>query len=145
VLKVTADTNIFISGLNFRDGKPFQLLELARAGKINLTVSNAILDEIADVLARKFDFTPEDIVEARKWITGMARTVKPAVQLDVIKEDPPDNRILECAVAAGSDYIVTGDKDLLRLGRYDSIRVLSVSDFLEKEMGKGISLPETAK
>jgi putative PIN family toxin of toxin-antitoxin system len=72
VLKVTADTNIFISGLNFRDGKPFQLLELARAGKINLTVSNAILDEIADVLARKFDFTPEDIVEARKWITGMA-------------------------------------------------------------------------
>jgi uncharacterized protein len=71
--------------------------------------------------------------------------VKPAVQLDVIKEDPPDNRILECAVAAGSDYMVTGDKDLLRLGRYDSIRVLSVSDFLEKEMGKGISLPETAK
>jgi putative PIN family toxin of toxin-antitoxin system len=134
VHRVTADTNIFISGLNFRGGKPFQLLELARAGKINLTVSKAILDEVADVLARKFDFTPADIVEARQWITGMARTVKPAVQLDVIKEDPPDNRILECAVAAGSDYIVTGDKDLLRLGRYDSIRVLSVSDFLEKEM-----------
>ena len=44
---------------------------------------------------RQFDFTPEDIVQARKWITGMARIVKPAVQLDVIKEDPPDNRILE--------------------------------------------------
>ena len=60
----------------------------------------------------------------------MARTVTPAVQLDIIKEDPPDNRILECAVAAGSDYLVTGDKDLLRLGRYDSIRILTVSEFL---------------
>jgi predicted nucleic acid-binding protein len=61
VLKVTADTNIFISGLNFAGGKPFQLLELARAGKISLTVSAAILAEVADVLARKFDFTPEDV------------------------------------------------------------------------------------
>ena len=99
------------------------MLELARERKINLTVSDAILDEIADVLARKFDFTPEDIAEARGWITGMARTVTPRVELDVIREDPSDNRILECAVAAGSDYIVSGDKDLLRLGGYDSIRI----------------------
>jgi putative PIN family toxin of toxin-antitoxin system len=131
VLRVTADTNVFISGLNFRGGKPFQVLELARERKINLTVSEAILYEIADVLARKFDFKPEDIAEARGWITGMARTVTPRVELDVIKEDPSDNRILECAVAAGSDYIVSGDKDLLRLGRYDSIRILSVADFLD--------------
>lgn len=63
-------------------------------------------------------------------ITGMARTVKPAVQLDIIKEDPPDNRILECGAAAGSEFIVSGDKDLLRLGCYDSMRILNVSDFL---------------
>ena len=136
MLRVTVDTNILISGINFR-GKPFDLLELARAGKINLTVSKAILDEMADVLARKFDFTPEEIAEARKRITGMARTVRPAVQLDVIKEDPPDNRILECAVGAGADYIVTGDKDLLRLRRYDAIRILTVSDFLEVALSEG--------
>jgi len=53
------------------------------------------------------------------------------VELDVIKEDPPDNRILECASTVGSDYIVTGDKDLLRLGSYASIRILSVSQFLD--------------
>jgi uncharacterized protein len=135
-VRVTADTNILISGLNFR-GKPFDLLELARAGKINLTVSEAILDEMTDVLGRKFDFTPEEITEARKRITGIARTVKPGVQLDVIKEDPPDNRILECAVGAGADYIVTGDKDLLRLGQYDAIRILTVSDFLELALSDG--------
>jgi predicted nucleic acid-binding protein len=58
------------------------------------------------------------------------------VTLDIIKEDPPDNRILECAVAAGADFIVTGDKDLLRLGRYDSIRILSPSDLLDIAQGQ---------
>jgi len=131
VLRVTADTNILISALIFPGGKPFQLLELAREGKINLTVSEAILDEMAGVLARKFNWQPEEIAAGRKWITEMARTVKPAVRLDIIKEDPPDNRILECAPAAGSDYIVSGDKDLLRLGPYDSIRIVRVAEFLE--------------
>ena len=59
------------------------------------------------------------------------------VQLDVVKEDPSDNRVLECAVSAGSDYIVTGDKDLLRLGRYDAIQIVSVSEFLNVGQGQG--------
>jgi hypothetical protein len=63
-----------------------QLLELAREGKINLTVSEAILDETGGVLASKFNWVPGDVAEARRWITGMARTVKPAAHLDVIKE-----------------------------------------------------------
>jgi putative PIN family toxin of toxin-antitoxin system len=137
VVRVTADTNILISGLNFRGGKPFQLLELARTGKINLTVSDAILDEMSEVLARKFGFSAEDVAEARMRIGAMARTVRPAVRLEVIKEDPDDDRILECAVAGGADYIVTGDKDLLRLRRYDSIRILSVADFLDATRALG--------
>jgi putative PIN family toxin of toxin-antitoxin system len=131
VLRVTSDTNILISGLNFRGAKPFQFLDLARAGKIDLSVSGAILDEMEAVLVRKFGFTTEDIVDARTRIGAMARTATPKVTLDVIKEDPTDNRILECAVSAGSDFIVTGDKDLLRLRTYDSIRILTVSDFLD--------------
>jgi len=71
VLRVTADTSVFISALVFPGGKPFQLLQLARSGKINLTVSEAILDEIGGVLARKFNWPPEDIAQARKWITGL--------------------------------------------------------------------------
>lgn len=130
MLRVTADTNILISALNFREGKPFQLLELARQGKISLTVSEPILTEMADVLRRKFGWPEERIARGREWITDMARIVTPAVRLEVIKEDPADNKILECAMTAGSDFIVSGDKDLLRLGRYDSIRVLNAADFL---------------
>jgi uncharacterized protein len=72
---------------------------------INLTVSEHIVNEMPDVLARKFDATPGEIEEARLIVRDAARVVTPAVQLDVIKEDPPDNRILECAVTAGSDYL----------------------------------------
>ncbi len=86
---------------------------------------------MADVLGRKFGASAEEIAIAQSIIGDAARTVQPAVELYVVKEDPADNRIMECAVSAGADYIVTGDKDLLRLGRYDSIRILNVADFLE--------------
>jgi putative PIN family toxin of toxin-antitoxin system len=131
VLRVTADTNILVSGLIFLGGKPFQFLDLARAGKIDLVVSDAILAEMEDVLPRRFHFSPEDVVEARRRVAAMSRAVDTAVTVDVIKEDPPDNRILECAVGAGSEYLVTGDKDLLRLKSYSGIRIMTVSDFLD--------------
>jgi uncharacterized protein len=127
VLRVTADTNILICGLVYRRGKPYDLLRMAIDGTISLTISQHILDELADVLMRKFDSTPEEIAEANGIVGDAARIVKPSVQIDVIKEDPPDNRILEWAVSAVADYIVTGDKDLLRLGAYDSIKILTVS------------------
>jgi uncharacterized protein len=130
VLKATADTNILVSALVFGRGKPDQFLRMALTGKISLTVSQPILDEMADVLARKFDASPGTIEAAIATVRDAARTVIPAVKLEVVKEDPADDKIIECAVTAGSDYIVSGDKDLLRLGRYDSIRILTVSDFL---------------
>ncbi|HUI44252.1 MAG TPA: putative toxin-antitoxin system toxin component, PIN family [Terriglobia bacterium] len=136
MLRVTADTNILVSGFNFLAGKPSQFLQLARSGAISLVVSQPIIEETTDVLARKFNWTAEDIEEARRWLKDIARTVTPAVRLDVIKEDPPDNRILECAVSAGSDYIVTGDNDLLRLGQYAGIRIMNVADFLEIARGQ---------
>ena len=61
----------------------------------------------------------------------LARLVAPLQAVDVIKEDPADNRILECAAAAGSAYIVTGDKDLHRLGRYETVRVVKVGELLK--------------
>lgn len=133
MIRVTADTNILISGIIFPRGKPFQLLELARSGRISLTVSDAILDEMADVLARKFNFPAEAVDEARRRIEALARTVTPSVRLEVVKEDPPDDRVLECAVSSGAEYIVTGDKDLLRLGQYDAISIITVAHFLQVE------------
>lgn len=135
MLRITPDTNILVSGLIFRRGKPHQLLRMALDGGISMTVSQAIIDETLDVLARKFGATPDDLSEAQAIILEAARTVTPTVQLDVIKEDPPDNRILECAVTAGANYIVTGDKDLLRLGYYDAIQIVTVSTLVDSYSG----------
>ena len=56
--------------------------------------------------------------------------VHPTQTIDAVPEDPDDNRVLECAVAAGSLYIVTGDTALLRLGKYEGIQILRVADFV---------------
>jgi predicted nucleic acid-binding protein len=57
--------------------------------------------------------------------------VKTAQTVDVVKADPSDNRILECAAAAKSDYIITGDDHLLRLGGFEGIPIIKVADFLK--------------
>jgi putative PIN family toxin of toxin-antitoxin system len=94
VLKATADTNLLVSALVFKRGKPDQFLRMAVAGQIALTISEAILDEMADVLARKFHASPDEIADARIIVKEAACTVTPAVQLEVVREDPDDNKIL---------------------------------------------------
>ena len=65
-------------------------------------------------------------------ILGFARLVRPANTLDVVKEDEPDNRILECAAEAGSEFIISADKDLLRLGNYAGAPIMTAADFLKR-------------
>jgi putative PIN family toxin of toxin-antitoxin system len=89
VLRVTADTNVLVSAIIYPRGNPRRILQMALAGEINLTVSEPILDEMADVLARKFDATPREIEEASAIIKQAARTVKPAVRLEVILRKTP--------------------------------------------------------
>lgn len=56
--------------------------------------------------------------------------------LGVVKDDPDDNKVLECAQSANSECIVSGDKDLLRLRFYDAIPALTMAEFLKQfELG----------
>lgn len=64
-------------------------------------------------------------------IQGYATVVKPTITLDAVPDDPDDNRVLECALAGDADFIVTGDKHLLRLGAYKHIPILTVRKFLQ--------------
>jgi len=132
MIRVTADSNIYISALNF-GGPPDELLTLARAGWIVVAVSDPILDEISHVLRDKFAWTEDAIQLARSNILDWAQHVVPAERVNAIDEDPTDNRILECAVASLSDYLVTGDKHLLRIGEFAGVKVVTPSDFLRFE------------
>jgi putative PIN family toxin of toxin-antitoxin system len=116
VLSVTLDSNLYISALNY-GGPPLQVLDLARAGIIRLDVSGAILDEFAGVLRDKFRWPESDIADAQQEIRSFVNQVTPGETLRVVLADPDDDRILECAAAARSDYLVTGDKHPASWGR----------------------------
>ena len=130
MIEVTADTNIYVSALVFA-GLPRQLLLAAEGDRIRLSISEAILQELRRVLLRKFAWSAEAVDEALLQLAGCTELVRPTETLDVIAEDPEDNRVLECAAAAGSRFIVSGDKDLLNLGQFRNIRIVKVADFMK--------------
>jgi putative PIN family toxin of toxin-antitoxin system len=137
VLRVTADTNIFVSGLNFA-GLPRQILDLAESGVIHLAVSDDILDELTRVLRRqKFGWPEAEIDRALAQILRFAERVEPRQRINAISEDPTDNCIIECAVASRSEYLVTGDSHLLKLGRFGGTKIVKASDFLETYVHSG--------
>lgn len=130
-LKVVFDTNILISAIIF-GGNPRQCLELAREGRIKLVTSKSILLELAKKLEEKFLWKDADIKEVIIAISEFAQLVEPKERTNIIKQDPPDNRILECAKEAGVDYIVSGDKKhLLSLKKFEGIPIISANEFLK--------------
>ena len=129
MLEVTADSNIYISALVFA-GRPLQFLDAARVGIVLLSISDPLLGEVHCVLRDKFGWSKEALDEAAASIGDFTRLIHPTETIDAVTADPDDNRVLECAVAAGSQFIVTGDSDLLRLGSYRGIQILRVADFM---------------
>ena len=70
-------------------------------------------------------------------ITELCAIVEPARKIDAIKEDPADNKILECAIEANADYIITYDKKhLLKLKKFEGVNIVSPADFLKILMNK---------
>jgi len=102
-----------------------------------LDISDEILGETIGVLREKFSLPGELLHHISEQITGFTHRVTPTDRLDVIKEDPDDNMVLECAQAAGSDYIVSFDQDLLRLEQFGRIRILKPSEILDVVRGRG--------
>jgi len=132
MLKVVLDTNVLISAILF-GGKPRQILEKAIRGEIRLCLSEPILEELKGVLQRsKFDYSPEMTQFILTELMGIADFVNPSETINDVLEDPEDNRILECAVEAKANYVVSGDFHLLKLSRYFNIEVLYVAAFLER-------------
>jgi len=131
MIKVAADTNVYISAILF-GGKSEKIRKLAREGEVELLVSETILAEIAGVLKRKFNWSDWQISEVIKDIRASTTLITPTVTLSVIKEDEPDNRVLECATEGKAQYIISGDEHHLQpLKEYQGIKIVSPAQFLE--------------
>ena len=128
---VTFDSNVYVSALEF-GGICARLIGMARAGDFRIDVSEPIISEVVTVLREDFHWEPYRLHDARQRIAALGNTVTPTQTLQVVKEDPYDDRVLECAVEAGSECIVTRDKDLLRLKEYRGIGIVTPEQFLEQ-------------
>ncbi len=129
-MRVVADTNVFISAFMF-GGLPGKFLDLALRRKVTLVTSSALLDELDEKLRGKFAISERDALAIRAKLEGSANVVEPDFELNAVPDDPDDNRVLECAVAGEAEFIVSGDKHLLRIGNYEGIAIITVRQFIE--------------
>jgi uncharacterized protein len=129
-LRIVFDTNVYISAFAAPGSRSSLALQLAARGVFELVVSPAILAELRRKLSEpKFGFSKAELDDADRDIGEIATVVEPEVELSVLDDDP-DNRVLECAVAAGAAAIVTGDKELLSLKNYEGVGIMTVADLL---------------
>jgi len=129
VRKAVFDTNVFISALITKGGRAEKAWLLAIQGEIEVYTSVPVMTEMARTLRTKFRWEDDQIRAAVRHIARIAEVVKPEVKLKILA-DEPDNRILECAQHAGAEYIVTGDRHLLKLASFQGIKIVSIADFL---------------
>ncbi len=129
-MKVVLDTNVFISAI-LTPGNPRKILEFARKDtSLTLFISEFILWEIERILKRKIGMEDFQILTILDSIRDIAVFVSPNIVLSVIERDDSDNRILECAIEAKAEYIVSGDDHLLSLKEYNGIKILTPSQFI---------------
>lgn len=134
-MKITPDTNVLISG-TFWTGDSFRILEKLDEGAIIIVLSEEIVEEYARVL--KSDEIIEKITNkeltANKIMQEILMNciiVQPTEKVSLLKDDPNDNKILECALAGNVDYIVTQDKHLLNLKEFEGIKIVTPKKFLK--------------
>lgn len=132
-MKVVLDTNVVISGLISLEEAPAQVIDFWVNGSLKIATSSALIEEILDVIVRP-KFRPLGTIDERcdlvKKLFEKAEIVIPSIKLRIISGDETDNRVLECALAAEADYIISGDSHLLNLKIYKGIEILPPANFL---------------
>ncbi len=126
---VVFDTNTLFSGLGWQ-GSPYRCLELARNRQIESITCREILLELREKLQTKQNRSPIDAAVDIEQILAFSRLVEIPNNLKVVVDDPDDDMVIECAVVGQATHIITGDKHLLSLNKYQDIDIVKAADFL---------------
>lgn len=123
-MRVVFDTNVLIAAA-LTGGLAHDILVFAETTDIVTTItSEEILFELRRKLLDKFDKSEEDVDFYIQKIRNIAEVVEVTVKVDVVKRDPNDNKILECAVSGQADLIVSADQDLIKLKKFQGIGIV---------------------
>lgn len=127
--RVVLDTNIIISSL--WKGHPGEIVDYWQKGKIQVMVSQEILDECLSVIKR-FNLSPEDLDDFLALFVDPVKTrfIKFTSPVNLVREDPGDNKFLACALGGKADFIISGDQHLLNLKEFRKIPIVNPKVFL---------------
>ena len=131
-LRVVLDTNILISAFIFPGGPPEAVVRAALDGRVELVTSPPLLAELGRVLADKFGWEPPLAAEAVTQVARIATVVRPDDRVQVVLDDPDDDRVLEAAAAGRADVIVSGDRHLLRLRSWQGVPIEKAAAFVKR-------------
>lgn len=133
-MRITLDTNVLISG-TFWTGDSFRILDMIDKKELNNVSSKDIIEEYNEII--NSDEIIEKVEDKKLIIKGVVHNVienseivEPIVKLDVIKDDPDDNKVLECAKEGMVSYIVTNDNHLLKVKEFEGIKIVTPEEFL---------------
>ena len=129
--KVVIDTNVFVSGIFF-SGPPYQVLKAWQQRKLQIAVSEEIIEEykrVLETLSAKCEHI--DLDSIMELLLIQAELVPSYSFEKPVCEDPDDDKFLACAIASKSKYIISGDKHLLKIGTFLDTTIVTPRHFLD--------------
>ena len=130
-MKVTVDTNFLISATQWDYSVAHKLLKKFILSDAKIFITQDILDETAEVLERDFEYSKNEAKNIIEKILLFAKLIEPKQKVEIIKDDPDDNKVIECAIEPSSHYIVTYDGHLLELKDYKGINIMKPEEILK--------------
>lgn len=128
-MKAVFDTNVLVAAF-ITEGLCGRLLIRGRKRQFELILCPHILKEFQKILNSKFSLSRSETGEALALVSEAATSVvHPVERVSGICRDPSDDKVLTCAVASKSDYLVSGDADLLELKAFRGIRIVKPKEF----------------
>ena len=133
-MRVTLDTNVLVSA-TFWYGDSNEIIKKVENKEFELVLSKAIIDEFVEVLnseeiQEKITNKNLEMKRTVQKIVSLSSIIEPRINLDVIKHDPNDNKVLECAKEGKVDFIISSDNHLLKLKNFEGIKIITPRDFI---------------
>lgn len=130
-LKAVFDTSILVSAW-FREGNESKLIESVEEGLIHGCSSKQLIEELCRTLRYpKFDLSQDEVESIPSYYLLLFKIVSPKQVIDIMLEDPSDNMVLECALEAEADYIISGDHHLLNVGQFREAKIVTAAELLK--------------
>ena len=130
-MRIVVDTNVIASAIFF-GGKPYQLLHYIREGRVDVVASKEIVDEYEEIVLRlKQKYPRIDTRIPLQELLSKFEIIRVSSDIQASR-DPDDNKFISCAVDGKCLYIVSGDDDLLSVGNYGDVEILTVAEFLSR-------------